>query len=202
MIKLRPTVVSFLVSGRGSNFTVAAKKILAGEISARCGVVLSNKEDAPALEAARRLGIQAVYVGGSRERREEEMLRLLAACRTNLIVAAGYMSILSPKFIAAYKNRIINVHPSLLPSFAGLDAQTQALEYGVKIAGCTTHFIDEGTDTGPIIMQAAVAVAENDTRKSLAAKILKEEHRILPASIKLFCEGKLKIKGRRVVITK
>ncbi len=201
---MKKKVVSFLVSGRGSNFKTVAEKIASGYIPAASGVVLSNRADAMALETARAMGIPACAVlpaeYSSREAHEEALVAELEARKTDLVVAAGYMRILTPYFVRQYKNRIINIHPALLPSFPGVDAQEQALHYGVKITGCTAHFIDEGTDTGPIILQKAIAVEENDTVTSLSKRILVEEHRVLPEAVKLFCEGRLRVDGRRVNI--
>jgi phosphoribosylglycinamide formyltransferase-1 len=166
--------------------------------------VLSNNGKAQALEIAHSYGMDTFFVDPKnytdRESHEKEMIRLLKSYSTDLVVAAGYMRILTPHFINSYKNRIINIHPALLPSFPGVHAQEQAFHYGVKITGCTAHFIDEGTDTGPIIMQSAVSVLTDDTLTSLAAKILKEEHRILPEAVKLFCDNKIIVEGRKVKI--
>jgi len=197
-------VVSFLASGRGSNFLAAAKKIQSGYIKAKPGILVSDN-DAPVLRKAKNVGIKAFRVNpkdyDSKAAFENEMIALFKRCETDLIVAAGYMRILSPHFVQIFKNRIINIHPSLLPAFPGRDALKQAIEYGVKITGCTTHFIDEGTDTGPIIMQAAVPVLPDDTILTLAKKIRAKEHKILPESIKLFCEGRLRISERSVIIS-
>ncbi|MCL1911693.1 MAG: phosphoribosylglycinamide formyltransferase [Leptospirales bacterium] len=197
-------IVSFLASGQGSNFLATAKKIQSGYIKAKIGILVSDN-DAPALRKAESIGVKSFRVNpkdyGSKADFEDEMIALFGHCKTDLIVAAGYMRILSPRFVKAFENRIINIHPSLLPAFPGRDAVKQAIEYGVKITGCTTHFIDEGTDTGPIIMQAAVTVLPNDTASTLAKKIHAKEHKILPESIKLFCEGRLKINGRDVIIS-
>ncbi len=201
MVKKR---VSFLVSGRGSNFTAVAEKIISDEINGRLGIVISDKGEAKALGIAEDFGMNAFHVDpknySSREEHEEEMERLLKDAGTDLVVAAGYMRLLTPYFVKAFRNRIINIHPALLPSFPGTDAQKQAFDYGVKITGCTAHFINEGTDTGPIIMQAAVAVRQDETLSQLSARILKEEHRILPESVKLFCEERLTVAGNRVLI--
>ncbi len=195
-------VVSFLVSGRGSNFSAIAEKIKSGYIKAELGIVISNKGEAKALEIAASYGMKSYFVDpkkySSREDHEKEIVRLLKESKTDLVVAAGYMRLLSPYFVNKYRNKIINVHPALLPSFPGTDGQKLAFDYGVKVTGCTTHFIDEGTDTGPIIMQAVVDVHDNDSITSLSARILKEEHRILPESIKLFCEDRLKLMGKKV----
>jgi len=198
--------VSFLVSGRGSNFQAVAEKIKTGYIKADFGIVISDKAEAKALTIAGDFGMDSYFVNPrdfpGREAHESEMIRLLEKYRTDLVVAAGYMRILTPFFIGKYRNRIINIHPALLPSFPGVHSQQQALDYGVKITGCTTHFIDEGTDTGPIIIQSPISVMDNDSIESLSSRILKEEHRILSESVKLFCEGRLKINGRRVYIEK
>jgi phosphoribosylglycinamide formyltransferase 1 len=202
---MKKTVVSFLASGRGSNFKAVAEKIINGYIPAKLGILLCDKEDAKALEIARNYGMKAFFIGpagyASRKDHEEAIIKLLRSYKSELIVAAGYMRLLTPCFIKAYKNRIINIHPALLPSFPGIHSQEQALNYGVKITGCTTHFVDEGTDTGPIILQKAVQVLDSDTVDTLSQRILKEEHKILPESVKLFCENKIKIKGKRVIIS-
>ena len=201
---MKKIVVSFLASGRGSNFTAVAKQVQKGHIKAGLGILISDQPDARALDSAREMGMKAYYVNprefSSREEHEKEMHRLFTASSTGVIVAAGYMRILTPFIINKYRNRIINIHPALLPSFPGVHGQKQALDYGVKISGCTTHFIDEGTDTGPIIMQAAVPVTADDDEQSLSSRILSEEHRILVESVKLFCEGRLLVKGRIVHI--
>ncbi len=195
--------VSFLVSGRGSNFSAVAEQIIKGNISAENCILLSNQADAKALEIAREFGMEAFFVDhklySSREDHEKEMVRLLKKHKTDLVVAAGYMRILSPYFIKKFRNRIINIHPALLPSFPGVDAQKKAFDYGVKVTGCTTHFVDEGTDTGPIIMQSVVSIEKSDTVKSLSQKILREEHRILPESVKFFCDDRLTVSGRFVI---
>jgi phosphoribosylglycinamide formyltransferase 1 len=196
--------VSFLVSGRGSNFKVVAERILDKTIPAKFGCVISNKSDAPALEIARSMGIPAYGIESkeyfTRKGHEKEIARLLELHGTDCVVAAGYMRILSPYIIGKYRLRMINIHPALLPSFPGVSAQKQAVEYGVKVSGCTVHFIDEGTDTGPIILQKAVECIQGDTPSDLAKRILAEEHRLLPEAIKLFCEGRLSVSGRKVDI--
>ena len=201
---MKKKVVSFLVSGRGSNFRIVAEKILSGKISADFGCVISNRSDAPALEIARSLGIKAYSVESkkyfTRKGHEKALVRLLEQHGTDLVVAAGYMRILTPYIIRKYKNRMINIHPALLPSFPGINAQKQAIEYGVRISGCTVHFIDEGTDTGPIIIQKAVDIEKNDTASSLSKKILEEEHNLLPEAVKLFCSDRLVVSGRKVDI--
>lgn len=196
--------ISFLVSGRGSNFQALAEQIQKGYINADIKAVISDKGDAPVLDKAEKMGIKSLFIDpkkfSSRESHEREVLHILHETETDLVVAAGYMRLLTPVFIEPFRNRIINIHPSLLPSFPGKNAQAQAIEHGVKIAGCTCHFIDEGTDTGPIIMQAAVSVDQGDTADTLSQKILKQEHRILGESVKLFCEDRIKIENRKVYI--
>jgi phosphoribosylglycinamide formyltransferase 1 len=198
------TVVSFLVSGSGLNFSVVAKNILGGDIRARVGAVITDNAKARVLERAKEMGVPAFFVDPeeycSREIQEEKIIMILNSYKTGLVVAAGYMRLLTPNFVSRYRNRIINIHPSLLPSFPGIRSQYKALEYGVKITGCTTHFIDEGVDTGPIIMQSPVAVLEHDTVDSLSERILNEEYRILSQSIRLFCHGKLKVARNKVII--
>lgn len=196
--------VSFLASGRGSNFKAVAEFIRGGKLPARLGILLTDNKDAKALDTARGFGMEAFFIdpalSESREEHDRRMADRLEKAGTDLIVAAGYMRILSPYFVKNFRNRIINIHPALLPSFPGVEGQRKALEYGVKITGCTTHFIDEGMDTGPIILQAAVPVMDDDDLAALSGRILKEEHRILPESVRLFCEGKLTVKGRRVIV--
>ncbi|GAB4219296.1 MAG TPA: phosphoribosylglycinamide formyltransferase [Spirochaetota bacterium] len=198
--------VSFLVSGRGSNFQAVASAIIKGDIPATVGIVISDKPGVKALDIARELSIPAFFVNpkdyATRQDHEKAMIDLLQKCNTDLVVTAGYMRLLTPFFVNEFKNRIINIHPALLPSFPGTHAQKQALEYGVKISGCTTHFIDEGTDSGPIILQKAVPVYDDDTEDTLSARILKEEHQILIESVKLYCMDKLKVKGRKVFIVR
>ncbi|MBN2039256.1 MAG: phosphoribosylglycinamide formyltransferase [Spirochaetes bacterium] len=197
-------IVSFLVSGRGSNFKAIADKIVQGYINAGLGILISDKKDAKALDIAGSYGMDSFFVDPglyiSREEHEKAMIKLLKKADSDLIITAGYMRVLTPYFVKKYKNKIINIHPALLPSFPGTNGQKQAFDKGVKIAGCTTHFIDDGTDTGPIIMQATVEVKENDTLESLSSRILEEEHKIFPETVKLFCDGKLKIIKNKVHI--
>jgi phosphoribosylglycinamide formyltransferase 1 len=201
---MKKKVVSFLVSGRGSNFKAITEKISAGKINAVPGILISNNKDAKALNIAHDLGMKSFFVDPasftSRKDHEKEMIKLLKKYNTDLVVTAGYMRVLTPYFVKEYRNKIMNIHPALLPSFPGTGAQKQAFDKGVKITGCTTHFIDEGTDTGPIIMQTAVPVLENDTIETLSARILKEEHIIFPESVRLFCSDRLKIQGKKVII--
>ena len=196
--------VSYLISGRGSNFSSLAQKIRNGDIHARNGVVISSRSDAEGIERAISLAIPVFVVErknfSDKELFEKELLRILREHKTDLVVTAGFMILLSPYFIRQFSEKIINIHPSLLPAFPGKNAQQQALDHGVKISGCTCHFIDEGTDTGPIIMQTAVPVEEGDDITSLSKKILLEEHRILGISVGLFCENRLIIHGRKVIV--
>lgn len=201
---MKTKVVSFLASGRGSNFRAVAGRIRDGHIPARTGILICDRRDAGAFAIADEFGMQSYFVDPKaytdRRSHEEVVVRLLREHGTDLVVAAGYMRLLTPYIIGEFRSAIINVHPALLPAFPGVHAQQQAFDYGVKLSGCTTHFIDEGVDTGPIIMQAAVPVLPGDTADSLAVRILKEEHIILPESVRLFCEGRLAVRGRRVTI--
>ena len=200
---MRRIRVGVLASGRGTNLQSIIDHSKSGRIDADVVVVISDKRDAYALERARKHGIPAYFVdpkGKSREEHEREIDKILREHNVDLVVGAGYMRILSPWFIRRWYGKIINIHPALLPSFKGTDGQGDALRYGVKITGCTTHFMDEEVDHGPIILQAAVIVKDDDTRESLAERILKVEHQLLPRTIQLFAEGRLKIEGRRVKI--
>ena len=201
----RKKTVSFLASGRGTNFKAVAEKIVSGYIPAIPGILICDKPDAAAFEKADKLGIDSVYIDPNsfktKSDYETEMMNYLKKYNTDYIVAAGFMRLLSGEIIQNYNNRIINIHPSLLPAFAGKDAQKQAIEYGVKITGCSTHFIDEGMDTGPIIMQQAVKIDKHDTVHTLADKILKKEHKLLIKSVRLLCQNRIEIKGRNVIIS-
>jgi len=194
-----------LLSGRGSNFAALAESVAAGRIpNAEIAVVISNREGAPGIERARARGITARVIpskGLEREVYDRQVAAVLDEHQVDLICLAGYMRLLSPFFVAKYPNRILNIHPSLLPSFPGLESQGQALEYGVKFAGCTVHFVDENLDAGPIILQATVPVLDGDTEATLSENILKEEHRIYSEAVKIVLEGKFKIAGRRVLRT-
>lgn len=196
--------IGVLCSGRGSNLASIIDAVERGDIRAEIAVVLADKADAYALTRAREHGIPDVAVVrkayAAREDFERALLEQLHAHGVTLVVLAGFMRILSPLFVRAYAGRILNIHPALLPSFPGAHAHRDALAYGVKVSGCTVHFVDEGTDSGPIILQAAVPVAEGDTEDSLAARVLKEEHRIFPAAIRLYVDGRLRIDGRQVHI--
>jgi len=198
------TRVAVLASGRGSNLQALIDSVEAGTLDAEMTVVISDNPEAQALERAEKHGIESVVVErsahSSRQAMEEEIAGILDERETDLVVLAGYMRILGPDFVAKYYGRIINIHPSLLPAFPGLEAQRQALEYGVKVSGCTVHFVDTGVDTGPIILQRAVPVREGDTVDALAARILEQEHMALPRAVQLFSEGRLTIEGRVVHI--
>ena len=204
MFNKRKKIVSFLVSGRGTNFKAVAEKILSGYINAKTGIVISNSTESLALEKSREMGIESIAIEPknfrTREEHEIEIIKHLKKHQTDLVVAAGYMRLLTPFFINQFRHSIINIHPALLPSFPGKNAQQQALDYGVRITGCTTHFIDEGTDTGPVILQTPVIVSLTDDINSLSSKILKEEHKILIESVKLFCEDRLTVKDHKVII--
>jgi len=195
-----------LVSGRGTNLEAIITACAEGKIPAEVRVVVSDVEGAPALEKARKAGILAVYLppGKFKTKLEPEAesayADFLERHGVDLVLLAGFMRVLHARFLSEFPGRIMNIHPSLLPAFPGLDAQRQALERGVKFAGCTVHFVDESVDGGPIILQAVVPVEQEDTVESLSLKILKEEHRIYSEAVKLFCEGRLKIEGRRVLI--
>jgi len=196
--------IGVLASGRGTNLQAIIEAVKEGKIEGRISIVISDNRDAFALKRAKQNNIETEYINfksfKNRKDYDKEIMECLKEKDIDLVVLAGYMRILSPYFIRTYKNRIINIHPALLPSFPGLHAQRQAVEYGVKISGCTVHFVDEGIDSGPVILQKAVEVKDNDTEESLAERILKEEHQIYPRAIQLFCQGRLIIKGRKVFI--
>lgn len=193
--------IGVLASGRGTNLQAIIDACEKKIINAKVAVVISDNEEAFALERARKHGIDAYFIEAkNKEEHERKIDEIFESYEVELAVGAGYMRILSPWFIKRWYGKIINIHPSLLPSFKGIDAQRQALEYGVKLAGCTTHFMDEKPDHGPIILQAAVKILPNDDRNSLAERILKVEHQILPRSIDLFEKGRLVIEGRKVKI--
>lgn len=194
--------IGVLLSGRGSNFDALADSIVAGRIpNAEISMVISNRPDAPGIARAKARNIRAIVIpskGLEREAYDRQVVGLLQEREVDLVCLAGYMRLLSPFFVAAFPNRILNIHPSLLPSFPGLESQKQALDYGAKFAGCTVHFVDENLDAGPIILQAAVPVEDQDTEASLSEKILREEHRIYTQAVKLVLAGNYKITGRRV----
>jgi len=201
----QPLRLGILLSGRGSNFLAIDRSIREGRLSgAEIAVVISNVADAPGLAAARDLGLNhALFISRGRPRAEHDadVLAGLRAHRVDLVCLAGYMRLLSPEFIAAYRNRILNIHPSLLPAFPGLDAQTQAFDYGVKIAGCTVHFVDEHLDHGVIVLQRAIPVLETDDAHSLADRILQEEHVAYSEAIARVAGGEYQIIGRSYVKT-
>jgi phosphoribosylglycinamide formyltransferase 1 len=194
--------IGVLLSGRGSNFEALADSIVAGRIpNAEISIVISNRPDAPGIARAKARNIRAIVIpskGLEREAYDRQVVGLLQEREVDLVCLAGYMRLLSPFFVAAFPNGILNIHPSLLPSFPGLESQKQALDYGAKFAGCTVHFVDENLDAGPIILQAAVPIEDQDTEASLSEKILREEHRIYTQAVKLVLAGNYKITGRRV----
>jgi phosphoribosylglycinamide formyltransferase-1 len=198
--------VGVLASGRGSNLQALIDRSLTGEVDFEVAVVLSDVAEAHALERARRAGVPAVHIppGRFKTKLEPEIetryVEELEAHAVDVIALAGFMRILHDTFLERFRGRIVNIHPSLLPSFPGLRAQKQAFEYGVKWSGATVHFVDAGVDTGPIILQAAVPVRDDDTPDTLAARILEEEHRIYPEALQLLATGRVRIDGRRVVI--
>lgn len=197
-------IISFLVSGSGLNFSIIAKKIQKNEIPAMIGTVVTDNEGAGVILRSKSFGIKSYFIDPEIhkpvETFDKQIITIFERYHTDLVVTAGYLRLLSPLFIDRYRNRIINVHPSLLPSFPGMRSQKRALEFGSKITGCTTHFVNEGIDTGPIILQSPVSIFENDTVSSLSQRILKEEFKILPETIKLFCENRLRVIGGKVLI--
>jgi phosphoribosylglycinamide formyltransferase 1 len=197
--------IGVLLSGRGSNFEALAESVSAGRIpNAEIATVISNKPEAPGLERAKLRGIPARAIpskGLEREAYDRQVAAVLNEYKVDLICLAGYMRLLSPYFVAAFPQRILNIHPSLLPSFPGLESQKQALDYGMKFAGCTVHFVDENLDAGPIILQAVVPVHESDDEQTLSDRILAEEHRIYTEAVKIVLGGNFKIAGRRVLCT-
>ena len=197
--------IGVLLSGRGSNFEALADSVSAGRIpEAEIALVVSNREGAPGIASARARGLLARVIpskGLEREVYDRQVVGALREAGVDLVCLAGYMRLVSPYFVAAFPLRILNIHPSLLPSFPGLESQKQALEYGVKFAGCTVHFVDENLDAGPIVLQAAVRVEDGDDEGTLSARILKEEHRIYSEAVNIVCQGKFKIEGRRVILT-
>lgn len=201
--KKRGRIAVFL-SGRGSNFRAIHDAILDGKINADIVLVFSNRSEAPGLVIARERGLETLVLNPklypTREEYDREILKELLKREVDLICLAGYMRILTPVLCQTYRHRIMNIHPALLPSFPGLNAQRQALDWGVKYSGATVHFVSEEVDMGPIILQAVVPVLQDDTEDSLADRILKEEHQIYPEAVRLFFEGKLEVRGRRVFI--
>jgi phosphoribosylglycinamide formyltransferase-1 len=193
--------LGILLSGRGSNFETIADNVAAGRLHAEIAVVIANRPEARGLEIARQRGLHAVCLpskGLDREVYDRQLVEELKSRQVDLVCLAGFMRLLSAYFVQEFPQRILNIHPSLLPAFPGIDAQYQALQHGVKIAGCTVHFVDENLDAGPIILQAAVPVEDDDTVESLSARILTEEHRIYSEAIEIVLSGKFELENRRV----
>ena len=198
----RPARLGILLSGRGSNFLALQAAIARGELPAEIALVVSNVADAPGLVRARELGLPAAalpHQGTPRAEHEQRVLAALRGAEVEWVCLAGYMRVLSAQMVAAYPRRIVNVHPSLLPAFPGLDAQRQALEHGVKVSGCTVHLVDEGLDSGPIVVQRTVPVADGDSAESLAARILEQEHRAYPEALRRLLTELWRIEGRRLL---
>lgn len=196
------TRVGILLSGRGSNFLALSDAIEAGRVPAEIALVVSNREEAPGLEHARERGYQAIFIpskGRDREAFDREVGAALREARVEIVCLAGFMRLLSSYFIREFPQRILNIHPSLLPAFPGLHAQKQALEWGVKVSGCTVHLVDEDLDHGPIIIQQAVPVEDGDDEESLSARILEQEHRIYPRALERICRGQFRVVGRRLI---
>ncbi len=202
MSKLR---IAVLVSGRGSNLQAIIDNIEKGLLPAEIAVVISDQPEAYSLERARKHNIPAVPLSakgykGKREEYDALLVKELRKHQVELVCLAGFMRIITPSLIKAFPNKILNIHPALLPAFPGLHVQKAALKHGVKFSGCTVHFVDEGMDTGPIIIQAVVPVLDNDTEDSLSERILKQEHKIYSRAIQLYAEGRIRIEGRRVIV--
>ncbi len=196
--------IGVLLSGRGSNFEALAESVAAGRIpNSEIAIVVSNREGAEGIEKARRRRIEARVIpskGLEREAYDKLVVAALQEKNVDLVCLAGYMRLLSPHFVAAFPNRILNIHPSLLPAFPGLESQRQALEHGAKFSGCTVHFVDENLDAGPIVLQACVPIEDSDTPETLAERILREEHRIYTEAVRIVLEGRYRIEGRRVLL--
>ena len=201
--------LAILISGRGSNMEAILKSIKKKKIPINPAVVISNKSDAAGLMIAKKLGVNTEVLDGSeykgkRLEYDKKLMLILnkygVTSKNGLVCLAGFMRIISPQFVRKYKNRILNIHPALLPSFSGLQAQEQAIKYGAKYSGCTVHFVDYGVDTGPVIIQAIVKVNNNDTEKTLSKKILVKEHQMYPEAVRLFAEKKIRILGRKTII--
>lgn len=199
------TRLGVLISGSGTNLQAIIDRSAAGELQAEVVCVISNRADAFGLQRARNHGIPAIHLDhrqfGGRQEYDAALVEILKQHHVDLVILAGFMRIVTPVLLDAFRNRVMNIHPALLPAFPGLDAQKQTLEYGAKISGCTVHFVDAGTDTGPIILQSTVPVLEDDTAESLAERIHFEEHKLYPAAIQLFAQGRLQVSGRRVRIS-
>jgi phosphoribosylglycinamide formyltransferase-1 len=195
--------IGILLSGRGSNFEAIADSIKAGRLNADIAVVISNRAEAPGLDSAKRRGLNAVLIpskGRVREEHDAEIVKALKQAQVDLVCLAGYMRLLSADFVRAFRDRIINIHPSLLPAFPGVDAQKQALAYGVKVSGCTVHFVDEHLDHGPIILQKTVPVLQTDDEHSLSARILEQEHIAYSEAIAKLLPGEFEIRDRQVIL--
>ena len=196
--------IAVMASGRGTNFTAIAEAVLSGRIEAEIAVLVVNRRNAPVVDRAQSLGINWVFVDPkgfpSREEYDAKVVSILKHLEVDLVCLAGYMMVLTGVFVRAFEGRIMNIHPALLPSFPGLRAQKKAVDYGVKVSGATVHFVDEGVDTGPVIIQAVVPVSPSDTPESLSSKILAYEHRIYPQAVKWFVDGRIKLSGRRVTV--
>lgn len=196
--------IGILCSGRGSNLQAIIDACEKGVIPGNVVIVISDKADAHALERAKKHNIEAKHISpkqfSSKEEYEKQVLEALDKRKVNLVCLAGYMRIVGPTLVRHFSGRMMNIHPALLPAFPGLHGQKQALDYGVKMTGCTVHFVDEGCDTGPVILQQAVPVLGSDNEDTLSMRILEQEHKLYPKAIKLFAEGKLKIEGRKVVV--
>src|ERR1700685_2358367 len=196
--------IAVLLSGRGSNFEALADSVAAGRIpNAEIAVVISNREGAPGIERAAARGLDARVIpsrGLEREAYDRQVAAVLHEKRVDLVCLAGYMRLLSPFFVAAFPGRILNIHPSLLPAFPGLESQRQALEHGAKFTGCTVHFVDENLDAGPIVLQAIVPIEDADTPATLSGRVLREEHRIYSEAVRIVLESRYRIEGRRVIV--
>jgi phosphoribosylglycinamide formyltransferase 1 len=200
--------LAILISGRGSNMEAILHAVKKKKIPVKPAVVISNKPDAKGLKVAQKLGVKTVVVDstgvkGASWEYDQKIASVLEANnvtpKNGLVCLAGFMRIMSPEFIKHYRGRILNIHPAILPAFPGLHSQRQAIEYGVKYSGCTVHLVDEGVDTGPIVLQAMVKVKDDDTEESLSKRILKQEHKIYPKAIRLYAEGKIKTRGRKTI---
>ena len=201
--------LGILISGRGSNMSAILKAARGGRIPINPAVVISNRPDALGLASAKRLGVETRVIesrgfAGDRWGYDQRIVSALKDCgvtpENGLVCLAGFMRIISPQFVRMYRNRILNIHPALLPAFPGLDAQGQAVKYGAKCSGCTVHLVDEGVDTGPVILQDVVRVRDDDTAESLSERILRREHILYPRAVNLFATGRIKIEGRRTII--
>ncbi len=196
--------LGILASGRGSNLQAIIDAVNKGELNVNITAVVSDNERAYALDRARANNIPAYFVNpkefGAKDQYEAQVVKILQDAKVNLVALAGYMRLIGPTLLEAFPNRVLNIHPALLPSFPGLQGQKQALDYGVKYSGCTVHFVDAGMDTGPIIAQAVVPVLDEDNEETLALRILTEEHKLYPQALKLYAEGKISIEGRKVKV--